>query len=53
MAEVVPGWDADLPPEGGSTYVLDVATRSATKVAEGGNAEWFDDHTLIVGNPTN
>ena len=33
--------------------MLDVATRSATKVAEGGNAEWFDDHTLIVGNPTN
>ena len=39
--------------EGGSIYVLDVATGSATKVAEGGNAEWFDDHTLIVGNPTN
>ena len=37
----------------GSIYVLNVATRSATKVAEGGNAEWFDDHTLIVGNPTN
>ena len=33
--------------------MLDVATSSARKVAEGGNAEWLDDHTLIVGNPTN
>ncbi|MGZ5213024.1 MAG: TolB family protein [Actinomycetota bacterium] len=33
----------------GSIYVLDVATGSATRVAEGGTAEWFDDHTLIVG----
>ena len=33
-------------------YVLNVATGSATRVAEGGNAGWFDDHTLIVGNPT-
>lgn len=37
---------------GGSIYVLNVATGSATRVAEGGNAGWFDDHTLIVGNPT-
>ena len=35
--------------DGGSIYVLDVATGSATRVADGGNAEWFDDHTLIVG----
>ena len=33
----------------GSIYVLDVATGSATRVADGGTAEWFDDHTLIVG----
>jgi Tol biopolymer transport system component len=39
--------------DGGSIYVADVATGSATKVAEGSHAEWFDDHTLIVGNPTN
>jgi len=37
----------------GSIYVLNVATGATTQVAEGGNAEWFDDHTLIVGNPTN
>ena len=35
--------------DGGSIYVLDVATGSATRVADGGTAEWFDDHTLIVG----
>jgi Tol biopolymer transport system component len=33
-------------------YVLNVATGSATKVAEGGKAEWFDDNTLIVGYPS-
>ena len=33
----------------GSIYVVTVATGSVTKVAEGGHAEWFDDHTLIVG----
>jgi len=39
--------------DGGSRiYVVDVATGSTTKVAEGGNPEWFDDHTLIVGNPS-
>ncbi len=31
--------------------MVNVATRAVSKVAEGGNAEWFDDHTLIVGNP--
>ena len=39
--------------DGGSIYVVEVRTGSVSKVAEGGNAEWFDDHTLIVGNPTN
>lgn len=34
---------------GGSIYVLDVATGSAKRVAKGGTAEWFDDHTLVVG----
>jgi Tol biopolymer transport system component len=35
--------------DGGSVYVVDVATGSATRIAAGGTAEWFDDHTLIVG----
>jgi len=35
----------------GSIYVLDVATGAATKVAEGGHAEWLDNNTLIVANP--
>jgi WD40 repeat protein len=39
--------------DAGSIYVLNVATGATTQVARGGNAEWFDDHTLIVGNPTN
>jgi Tol biopolymer transport system component len=40
--------------DGGSpVYVVDVATGSTTKVAEGGNPEWFDSHTLILGNPEN
>jgi Tol biopolymer transport system component len=34
----------------GSIYVLDVATRSIKKVAVGGSAEWFDDHTLLIGS---
>jgi hypothetical protein len=33
----------------GWVYVLNVASGSARKVAKGGTAEWFDDHTLIVG----
>jgi Tol biopolymer transport system component len=39
--------------EARSIYVLNVASGSATKVAEGGNAEWFDDNTLIVAYPPN
>jgi dipeptidyl aminopeptidase/acylaminoacyl peptidase len=39
--------------DGASIFVVNVATGSTTKVAEGGNAEWFDDNTLIVGNPNN
>ena len=35
--------------ESGSIYVLNVRTGATTKVAGGGSAEWFDDHTLIVG----
>jgi len=35
----------------GSIYVLDVATGTVTKVAKGGHAEWFDNHTLIVAHP--
>jgi WD40 repeat protein len=35
-------------------YVIDVAAGTTTQVAEGGgNPEWFDDETLIIGNPTN
>jgi len=34
--------------DGGSIYVVDVAKAVSTKVAEGDNAEWLDDHTLIV-----
>ncbi len=30
-------------------YVVDVATGSTVQVAKGSTAEWFDDHTLIVG----
>ncbi len=30
-------------------YVLNVATGSASRVAKGDHAEWFDDHTLILG----
>jgi Tol biopolymer transport system component len=30
-------------------HVVDVATGQIRKVADGGVAEWFDDHTLIVG----
>ena len=33
----------------GWIYVVDVSNGSITKVAKGGTAEWFDDHTLIVG----
>jgi len=35
--------------DGGSVYVLNVTTGETTKVARGSNAEWFDDHTLIIG----
>lgn len=38
---------------GTSIYVVNVATGATTKVAEGGNAEWFDDNTLIVAHPPN
>ena len=39
--------------DGGSPiYVVDAATGSTRKVADGGNPEWFDDHTLIFGNPS-
>ena len=38
--------------DNGSIYVLNVATGSATKVAVGGNAEWFDNNTLIVAHPS-
>ena len=34
---------------GGSIYVLDIATGSSTRIGRGGTAEWFDDHSLIVG----
>jgi Tol biopolymer transport system component len=33
----------------GSIYVLDVTTDKIRRVAKGGTAEWFNDHTLIVG----
>ena len=33
--------------DGASIYVLDAATGKATKVADGGQPEWRDDHTLI------
>ena len=35
--------------DAGYIYVLDVASRSTTKISLGGNAEWADDHTLIIG----
>jgi Tol biopolymer transport system component len=36
---------------GSRIYVVDAATGSTRKVADGGNPEWFDNHTLILGNP--
>ncbi len=37
-----------------ASYVLTVASGSTSKVAEGGgNPQWMDDHTLVVGNATN
>ena len=32
----------------GEIHVVDVATGESTNVADGGTAEWFDDHTLVV-----
>ena len=34
--------------DGGSVYVVDVATRETSYVAEGGSGEWFDEDTLII-----
>jgi Tol biopolymer transport system component len=34
--------------DGGSIYVVDVATRNSSKVADGNSAEWLDKDTLIV-----
>ena len=34
--------------DGGSIYVLDVGSGESSEVAVGDNAEWLDDHTLIV-----
>ena len=36
---------------GSSVYVVDAATGSTRKVADGGNPEWFDNNVLILGNP--
>jgi hypothetical protein len=30
--------------------VVDTATGSTRKVTDGGNPEWFDSNTLILGN---
>ncbi|MGH2529332.1 MAG: TolB family protein [Actinomycetota bacterium] len=35
--------------DAGEIYLVDVATGESAMVAEGAVAEWFDDHTLIVG----
>jgi Tol biopolymer transport system component len=34
--------------DGGSIYVVDLFTRESSKVADGDNAEWLDNDTLIV-----
>ena len=34
---------------GGSIFVLNVASGSTTKIAPGSNAEWADAHTLVIG----
>lgn len=34
---------------GGSIFVLNVASGSTTLIAPGSNAEWAGDHTLIIG----
>lgn len=34
--------------DGGSIYVVRVSTGESSKVADGDNATWLDDHTLIV-----
>jgi len=48
-AGVPPGWDADRLLARRPIYVVDAATGSTRKIADGGNPEWFDDHTLILG----
>ncbi len=35
--------------DSGSVYVLSVKTGETRKVAVGHDAEWFDDHTLVIG----
>jgi len=37
----------------GGVYVADVAAGTTTQVANGDQAEWLDNDTLTVGNPTN
>jgi Tol biopolymer transport system component len=51
-----PRWSPDATrisyTKNGSVYVFSIATGSATKVADGGNAEWFDNDTLVVAHPS-
>jgi Tol biopolymer transport system component len=50
-----PRWSPDATrlsySDNNSIYVFDLATGLSTKVAEGGAAEWFDNHTLVVAHP--
>ena len=49
VGAVVPGWDADLLLGRRIDLRAGRRDRFGHEVAAGGTAEWFDDHTLIVG----
>ena len=48
-----PDWSRIAYSSNGSVYVVNVATGSTTgqvtKIGQGSNPDWFDDHTLIIG----
>ncbi len=50
-----PRWSPDATrisySENGSVYVLNIRSGTATRVADGGQAEWYDNNTLIVAHP--
>jgi Tol biopolymer transport system component len=46
--EISPDGSSIAYQDGGSIYVVRVSTGKSTQVADGDNAVWFDDDTLIV-----